>query len=327
MVPDPQENSNRQLNKPANNYTLYVEHLGGLVPILKASRKPTKIKSSFTISLPDKETQDHIFNGCPSRPGSEESEGSPRKRRKAVKSHNNPTSTPIAEITSPMIGSKYRINGLAPDMPTNLGTVQIKTSILHMQPRRVQVSIPKAEDYDSGLDLASDFTDDDRDSGSELMDSDNSFTSNGSSRPGSPLFVPVSSPRKRKLISQSTDTYSKTGWESNSKSKGNSPKRSVSTASDLVIHSRTPIWNDQHMIYQLDFGGRVTCKSAKNFQLETPEQDQVSLNFCPFFNVFYCCILLQVLQFGKISNGSFTLDFQGPFTPVQAFATALANIF
>ena len=276
MVPDHQDISNRQQNKPANNYTLYVEHLGGLVPILKASRKPAKMKSSFTISLPDKDTQDHIFNGCPSRPRSEESEqGSPRKRRKAVKFPNSPASSPIAEITSPMIGSKYKISGLAPDMPSNLGTVQIKTSILHMQPRRVQVSIPKSEDYDSGLDLTSDFTDDDRESGSELMDSDNSFSSSNSSRPGSPLFVPISSPRKRKLISQTTENYSKTGWESNSRAKSNSPKKCLSAASDLVIHSRTPIWNDQHMIYQLDFGGRVTCKSAKNFQLETPEQDQV----------------------------------------------------
>ena len=276
MVPDHQETSSRQQNKPANNYTLYVEHLGGLVPILKASRKSAKIKSSFTISLPDQDTQDHIFNGCPASNNNEENgQGSPKKRRKAVRTNNLPTSVPIAEITSPVIGSKYKINGLAPEMPPNLGTVQIKTSILHMQPRRVQVSIPKAEDYDSGLEINSDFTDDDRDSGSELMDSDNSYSSNGSSRPGSPLFVPVSSPRKRKLVSQSPENYSKAGWESTSKQKSSSPKKSNS-ASDLVIHSRTPIWNDQHMIYQLDFGGRVTCKSAKNFQLETTEQDQVS---------------------------------------------------
>ena len=35
---------------------------------------------------------------------------------------------------------------------------------------------------------------------------------------------------------------------------------------------------------------------------------------------------LQVLQFGKIDSGSFILDFQAPFSPVQAFATALANL-
>ena len=36
--------------------------------------------------------------------------------------------------------------------------------------------------------------------------------------------------------------------------------------------------------------------------------------------------LSQVLQFGRIENGSFILDFQAPFTPIQAFATALANL-
>lgn len=34
----------------------------------------------------------------------------------------------------------------------------------------------------------------------------------------------------------------------------------------------------------------------------------------------------QVLQFGRIDNGCFILDFQAPFSPIQAFATALANL-
>ena len=47
------------------------------------------------------------------------------------------------------------------------------------------------------------------------------------------------------------------------------PKRiSSSIESPIIIMSKTPTWNEQHMIYQLDFGGRVTAKSAKNFQLE-----------------------------------------------------------
>lgn len=36
--------------------------------------------------------------------------------------------------------------------------------------------------------------------------------------------------------------------------------------------------------------------------------------------------LSQVLQFGRIENGSFILDFQAPFSPVQAFSVALANL-
>ena len=35
---------------------------------------------------------------------------------------------------------------------------------------------------------------------------------------------------------------------------------------------------------------------------------------------------LQVMQFGRIDNNAYTLDFQYPFTAVQAFAVALANV-
>ena len=34
----------------------------------------------------------------------------------------------------------------------------------------------------------------------------------------------------------------------------------------------------------------------------------------------------QVMQFGRIDNNAYTLDFQYPFTAVQAFGVALANV-
>ena len=37
-------------------------------------------------------------------------------------------------------------------------------------------------------------------------------------------------------------------------------------------------------------------------------------------------LLFQVMQFGRIENNAYTLDFQYPFTAVQAFAVALANV-
>lgn len=58
--------------------------------------------------------------------------------------------------------------------------------------------------------------------------------------------------------------------------------------------------------FQLDFNGRVTQESAKNFQIEYQSK--------------------QVLQFGRIENGAYTLDFREPFSAVQAFAIALASI-
>jgi hypothetical protein len=36
--------------------------------------------------------------------------------------------------------------------------------------------------------------------------------------------------------------------------------------------------------------------------------------------------LLQVMQFGRIDGNAYTLDFQYPFSALQAFAVALANV-
>lgn len=56
----------------------------------------------------------------------------------------------------------------------------------------------------------------------------------------------------------------------------------------------------------MDFNGRVTQESAKNFQIDFQDR--------------------QVLQFGRIEHGAFTLDFKEPFSAIQAFAIALAGI-
>ncbi|PAA46021.1 hypothetical protein BOX15_Mlig013252g1 [Macrostomum lignano] len=74
----------------------------------------------------------------------------------------------------------------------------------------------------------------------------------------------------------------------------------------FVMTNKEPNWNEANHVYQLDFHGRVSLQSAKNFQLELDGQ--------------------QVLQFGKTSDSRFSLDFQAPFSPVQAFSLALANL-
>ena len=40
------------------------------------------------------------------------------------------------------------------------------------------------------------------------------------------------------------------------------------TRKRLVLHNKSPMWNEASQVYQLDFGGRVTQESAKNFQIE-----------------------------------------------------------
>uniref|UniRef100_A0A671VAE6 Tubby-related protein 4 n=1 Tax=Sparus aurata TaxID=8175 RepID=A0A671VAE6_SPAAU len=73
-----------------------------------------------------------------------------------------------------------------------------------------------------------------------------------------------------------------------------------------VMANKQPLWNEATQVYQLDFGGRVTQESAKNFQIELEGR--------------------QVMQFGRIDGNAYILDFQYPFSAVQAFAVALANV-
>ncbi|VDO99888.1 unnamed protein product [Soboliphyme baturini] len=74
----------------------------------------------------------------------------------------------------------------------------------------------------------------------------------------------------------------------------------------ITLRNKTPAWNDAAQVYQLDFNGRVTQESAKNFQIEYNNK--------------------QILQFGRIDDGRYSLDFEAPFSVVQAFAIALASI-
>lgn len=45
------------------------------------------------------------------------------------------------------------------------------------------------------------------------------------------------------------------------------------------MHNKAPMWNESSQVYQLDFGGRVTQESAKNFQIEFRGK-QVCLLLC-----------------------------------------------
>lgn len=70
---------------------------------------------------------------------------------------------------------------------------------------------------------------------------------------------------------------------------------------------RRPKWNPKHKSLTLDFHGRCSMASAKNFQLEDPSNPGKTK-----------------LLFGKVADNSFTLDYRHPLGMVQAFAAALS---
>ena len=59
--------------------------------------------------------------------------------------------------------------------------------------------------------------------------------------------------------------------------------------------------------YVLNFNGRVTMASVKNFQLVSPNDHETV-----------------VLQFGRVAKDTFNMDYQAPLTPLQAFAICLS---
>lgn len=78
----------------------------------------------------------------------------------------------------------------------------------------------------------------------------------------------------------------------------------------MALQNRPPWWNIELGSFVLNFGGRVSVASVKNFQLcERTDHDRI------------------MLQFGRIGGRhSFTMDFQHPLSAVQAFSIAISSL-
>mmetsp|Transcript_23843 Transcript_23843/g.34969 ORF Transcript_23843/g.34969 Transcript_23843/m.34969 type:complete len:683 (+) Transcript_23843:159-2207(+) len=72
--------------------------------------------------------------------------------------------------------------------------------------------------------------------------------------------------------------------------------------------NKPPRWNEQVGAYVLNFSGRVTMASVKNFQLVDPDEQNAV-----------------ILQFGRVGKDQFTMDMQWPMSPFQAFAITLSS--
>jgi tubby-related protein 1 len=85
--------------------------------------------------------------------------------------------------------------------------------------------------------------------------------------------------------------------------------RSETPAAVLALHNKTPVWDDASQSYLLNFRGRVTRTSVKNFQvIGSSDEERV------------------VLQFGRVSDDAFSLDYGHPMCALQAFGVALSSL-
>lgn len=74
------------------------------------------------------------------------------------------------------------------------------------------------------------------------------------------------------------------------------------------LKNKAPRWNESTQSHCLNFGGRVTMPSIKNFQIIS-EDDAESI----------------VLQFGRCGTDNFTMDARYPLSIIQAFGVALST--
>ncbi|XP_050922085.1 tubby-related protein 3 [Lates calcarifer] len=76
----------------------------------------------------------------------------------------------------------------------------------------------------------------------------------------------------------------------------------------VTLVNKSPSWNDQTQSYVLNFHGRVTQASVKNFQIIHPDNDEYI-----------------VMQFGRVAEDVFSMDYSFPMCALQAFAITLSS--
>ncbi|KAM9425874.1 tubby protein homolog [Pholidichthys leucotaenia] len=76
----------------------------------------------------------------------------------------------------------------------------------------------------------------------------------------------------------------------------------------VTLVNKSPSWNEQTQSYVLNFHGRVTKASVKNFQIIHPDNEDYI-----------------VMQFGRVAEDVFSMDYSFPMCALQAFAITLSS--
>ncbi|URE15432.1 tubby-like F-box protein [Musa troglodytarum] len=101
-------------------------------------------------------------------------------------------------------------------------------------------------------------------------------------------------------------------------SEEDSPKpKAHSGGVPLVLRNKAPRWHEHLQCWCLNFHGRVTVASVKNFQLVATADASQPPGVGDEETV--------LLQFGKFGDDLFTMDYQQPLSAFQAFAICLTS--
>ncbi|CAI8591483.1 unnamed protein product [Vicia faba] len=153
----------------------------------------------------------------------------------------------------------------------------------------------------------------------------NSALDAGGSVPGQPELIPRSLEDSFRSISFSKSLDHSIEFSSSRFSEigGSCNEDGDGKTRPLILKNKPPRWHEQLQCWCLNFRGRVTVASVKNFQLiastqppagaptpsqpAPPEHDKI------------------ILQFGKVGKDMFTMDYRYPLSAFQAFAICLSS--
>lgn len=116
--------------------------------------------------------------------------------------------------------------------------------------------------------------------------------------------------KDNKPSNESETLYSKWNRFKTQKNKSNRSSEIQNEIDDVVeLINKKPTWNNDLRSYALNFDGRVSQPSVKNFQIIHQDNEEYI-----------------ILQFGKIEKDIYTCDYAYPFCALQAFAVALSSL-
>ncbi|CAH9128369.1 unnamed protein product [Cuscuta epithymum] len=137
--------------------------------------------------------------------------------------------------------------------------------------------------------------------------------------PGATVLGPLEGSSFRRSIPFSeciddSSEFSSARWHEEEQGDGDGVKE----GGFLVLGNKPPRWHEQLQCWCLNFRGRVTVASVKNFQLiaETLPPVQPAHRSDPE---------KIILQFGKVGEDMFTMDYRYPLSAFQAFAICLSS--
>ncbi|KAK4802033.1 hypothetical protein SAY86_000236 [Trapa natans] len=147
----------------------------------------------------------------------------------------------------------------------------------------------------------------------------------GGTVPGHPVLLPRPLEDSFRSVSFSKFMDVSAEFSSSRFSDVEGPTRGVDGGKErpLVLRNKAPRWHEQLQCWCLNFRGRVTVASVKNFQLIAANQPPASTRTpsqppsSDHQNI--------ILQFGKVGKDMFTMDYRYPLSAFQAFAICLSS--